>query len=535
MKRLLSPAPVLAALILAAGSAGADADALTVELRPNEAGTLELDFVPASFLPVSGKGLVKADVFPGLATVSLVAGARPGSAQFRFMDASGTSVALVTAVVVSELDSVHASLVRELDESFPGLRAEKGSRVVVVKGTVTSEAKWNALRDLLASGEYAGLVESRVRFGADAGTVSRLRAALAKAGLSVAEPDAEPGPGQIAVAYAKEENELSVSGQVWTKAELDAIGDVLGRQSWLAAPGDASPDAEKKVRTVLSVSLDRSPLEMSVAVLSVDKTKSREIGSDMAPTVAAAFKGFYNFLTGEHASEVFRLDIDFATTVRAIAGAGASRNSMKAVFTFLANDETPQTAHFGSSLTVTPVSSGDGSAGDKEKYELGLVLVSNGTKPISADEAEIHLDFTYNGPVESKYVGMPGGGAVETGHSVHKLPSLVRNCRYGRTIAVAGYEKIVKNDTEPEGLPLLRHIPVINWFVAKESHFDEKLTMVILVSIRKIGDDEAPREGIGPIDDISGDMDKPYQKILDPEKGTAGRPDERSLVDWFRW
>ena len=533
MKRSTAFAILLAASFLSAGPAAADSDAFRIELKPNETETLELDFVPATYLPVSGKGLVKADVFPGLPTVSLAAGNRPGSAQFRFTD--GTSVALVTVVVVSELDAAHASLVRELDESFPGLRAEKGARVIVVKGIVTNEAKWNALKDLLSSGEYGGLVESRVRFGADDETVARLRTALEKAKLSVAAPDAEPEPGQIAVAYDKEENELSVSGTVWTKAERDRIDAVLGRQSWLASSGDASGDASKKVRAVLAVEVDRTPLEMSVAVLSVDKTKSREIGSDMVPTVTAAFKGFYDFLTGAHVSEVFRLDTDFSTTFRAIAGAGACRNSMKAVFTFLANDETPQIAHFGSSVTVTPVSSGDGSAGDKEKYDLGLVLVSSGTKPLSADEAEIHLDFTYNGPIESKYVGMPGGGAVETGHSVHKLPSIVRGCRYGRTIAVAGYEKQIKNDTEPEGLPLLRHIPVINWFVAKESHFDEKLTMVVLVSIRKVGEDEGPDKGIAPLDDISGDMDKPYQTILAPEKGSSGQAENRSLVDWFRW
>ena len=107
----------------------------------------------------------------------------------------------------------------------------------------------------------------------------------------------------------------------------------------------------------------------------------------------------------------------------------------------------------------------------------------------------------------------------------------------GQTVAVAGYESLFENTLGPSGTPLLRHIPIVNWFVSDKEHKQEDLALLFLVSVRKVDvENEEPMVPNTPMKDITLDADTSTEERYKAEK--AKKNTHRGCwtpLNWFRW
>ena len=517
---------LLPLLLLASAIAFAEVEKRSVEVPVGGNESVEIGFLPSGYRHHSGEGLVSVRLVEGSSSALLIASGGEGRALVEFPAAEqpGRSL-LLTVEVVGDLEETARDLRRQL-RNFGGLTVTKGRSKVLVDGRVSSPGDLAKLRKILALSDFRGKVEETVTFGPDRATFDALRKELEDAGFALAPAGESPGEGRIAVAESS--GRVVVSGHVWSAADLERLRALLAAQTWLSLDGAA---AEDRVPATVSVSADDSLLELSVAFVAVSRNKLHEMGSDSGVQLSGVWSGFYDFLTGKHRSaDALRIDGSLATTLSMFAQSGIGREVQKGTIRFHANEKPGQSLHIGGTTQVTPEASGDGDAPQPQTFDYGFKVENLGSHRINGSWGEANIRMELN--------GMPKiGGKRRTEISQEKrAETAVVRLPLGTTVPVGGRELFREITTEPSGTPLLRHIPILNWFVSKEGEESVEDDILILVSLRKVGEDEAPSVPNTPLKDITFDASRPNADRLAEE-----REQERSkgghgcLFDWFRW
>lgn len=503
----------------------------------------DLRFIPSGFRQHSGSGIVKVTLPPGSSTVVLTAEAGLGSSQVEFPNASGGEGVMLEIEVVGDLEEVLRSLKRELD-GFDELEFTKGKSTIRIRGTISNPADWRRFKQVLSLAEFQGKVESLVQVGVDAATIGTLRRDLKEEGVPLCEPGARPEEGQISMDYKF--GQIVFSGKVFSASELNNLIRVLKSQSWLQIDDGNGKLAETKVPAVVNVAIDDSLLELGVAFVKVSKAASKNLGAfrkdkqgnliaDSALAVNGVFHGFYDFLTGKHShngADQFKIDASLNQTLTALAGNGVSRERQYGTIRFHANGDPGKTLHLGGKMTITPPPSGEGDAPSPQDYEYGFKIINRESRRTSANTAEADVEIEFNGAPKFENIG----GAMKIDQqqkSVHPTVSVP----LGQTVAVAGYESLVEDTTLPTGTPILRHIPIVNWFVSGQGEKYEDETLLFLVSVRKVDvESEAPMVPNTPMKDITLDANTSNKERIKEEEGkTLKHRGCLTPLNWFRW
>lgn len=503
----------------------------------------DLGFIPSGFRQHSGSGIVKVTLPPGSPMVVLTAEAGLGSSQVEFPNASGGEGVMLEIEVVGDLDEVLRSLKREL-EGFDELEFTKGKNKIRVRGTISNPADWRRFKQVLGLDEFKTKVESLVQVGVDAATIGTLRRDLMSEGVPLCEPDTRPEEGQIAMDYKF--GQIIFSGRVFSAAELNNLVRVLKSQSWLQIDNGKEKLSETKVPAVVNVAIDDSLLELGVAFVKVSKTASKNLGAftknrqgnlvaDSALAVNGVFHGFYDFLTGKHShngADQFKIDASLDQTLTALADNGVTRERQYGTIRFHANGDPGKTLFLGGKMTLTPPASGEGEAPSPQDYEYGFKITNRDSRRTSSGMAEADVEIEFNGAPEFN----SRGGAImikQEQKSVHPTVAVP----LGQTVAVAGYESLVENTTLPTGTPILRHIPIVNWFVAGQGESMEDYALLFLVSVRKVDvEAEAPMVPNTAMKDITLDANTSNKdRIKEEEDKTLKHRGCLTPLNWFRW
>lgn len=503
----------------------------------------ELGFVPSGFMQHSGTGIVKVTLPQGSSTVLLTAAAGLGTSQIEFPNVSGGEGLMLEIEVVGDLDEVLRSLKRELN-GFDELEFSKGKSTIRVRGTISNPADWNKFKQVLNLAEFKDKVESLVQVGVDAATLGTLRKDLKTEGVPLVDPGVKPQDGQVALDYKY--GQIVFSGKVFSATELNNLVRVLKSQSWLQIDDGKGKLVETKVPAVVNVAIDDSILELGVAFVKVSKAASKNLGAfttdnkgNLVATSALAIQGvwdgFYDFLTGKHShngADNFRINASLSQTLTALAGNGVARERVYGTIRFHANGDPGKTLHLGGKMTVTPPPSGEGDAPKPQDYEYGFKIINRESRRTASNMAEADVEIEFNGAPEFRNQG----GAVvvdQQKKAVHPTVSLP----LGQTIAVAGYESLMERTTQPSGTPFLRHIPIVNWFVAGQGESLEDETLLFLVSVRKVDvENEAPMVPNTPQKDVTLDANTPNaERIANEEDMTLKHRGCWTPLNWFRW
>ena len=519
IRPLLLPLLASAALVLSAS-----AEPRTLVLPAGRSEVVELGFTPKG-RRIVGKELVTVSLREGSTSAVIVAGETQGACQVEFLDAGGGDGLMIQVEVVGDLDDTLRSLRKWLAD-FDGLEFVKGKSTVTVTGTISNPSDWAKFEKVCALSDFKGKIEKVVEFSVDPATINALRKELETAGVPLVPAGQPPADGRVSMEY--EHNVLRFTGTVWSKADIDTILRVLKGHSWLDvvdAPKDAATSTV--AQAVVNVSVDDSLFELGVAFVMVSKNAGHNLetiyrdkdGNTAAGIVVRGlWNGFYDFLTGRHShngADTFRVDASLDATLTMFAENGVSRERQYGTIRFRASGAPGQTLHIGGSMKVTPPASGEGEAPDAQDYDYGFKIINKGSHRLDAETAEADIEIELDG--EPVFEGS-ASGAISVRQTKKNIPSQVA-VRLGETVAVAGYESLLENTTLPSGTPYLRHIPILNWFVAKQGEELKDSTMLFLVSIREVKvEDEAPMIPNSPMKDITLDANTPNKKRANDER-----------------
>lgn len=522
--------PVLAAAVLFVPTAFADTETMFVSVPAGESAQVEFDFAPASYKQLSNPELVSVNLAQGATFATVLAVGKKGASTIEFKAPSGSST-ILTVEILDQIDKILPELETRIKPL--GLRCNRLGDKLEVTGTIHNPSDWSRFEKILAYGMFKGVVENSVEFSVDAGTIERLRDELVENGVPLAEKGSTaPEDGTISMKYTG--NVLSFSGTVYSASDVEKLVRVLKGQHWLRLVDEAKNASTSTVaQAVVNVTVDDALLELGVAFLKVSKTASHNISRDKKGLpIGVLWNGFYDFLTGRHKSaENFRIDANLNSAINMLAENGVIRERQMGTIRFHANGDPGKTLHLGGSMKVTPPASGEGEAPAPQDYDYGFKVVNKNSHRLSAEAAEIDVDFELFGYPDFKNVG----GATIVDQKKDSYSPMVR-CALDKTVAVAGFEKLYEATTIPSGAPVLRHVPILNWFVASQGEKQEDEAICVLVSIRRVSDDESPMVENTPMQDISYDVNRSNKERIDEEyeknKKFHGCWEP---LNWFSW
>lgn len=526
---------VLAAAVLTAGVALARTDYLTLPAGRSE--VVDVGFAPKG-RKIIGKELVTVTLREGATTATVTAGETQGSCQVEFIDAGGGEGLLLNVEVVGDLDDTLRALRKWLAD-FNDLEFVKGKSKIAITGTIGTPGEWAKFQKICALSDFKGKIESVVEFSVDPATIQKLRKEFLAEGLPLVDAGKRPGEGEIAMDY--EHNVLKLTGSLYSQGDIDKMLRILKGQSWLEIVNGAPKDAATSTmaQAVVNVSVDDALLEMGVAFLLVSKKDVQQRKNTGRILVEAVWDGIKDLvLVGEHRSsqhgsyDNVRISSDLKTTINLLAEDGITRQREYGTFRFHANGDPGKTLHIGGSMKVSPPASGEGEAPEAQDYDYGFKIINKNSRRIGADTAEADIEIELNGvPVFQN-----DGGAVTVNQQRRSVSPLVR-VPMGQTVAVAGYESLFENSLGPSGTPLLRNIPIVNWFVSDKEHKKEDLALLFLVSVRKVDlESEAPMVPNTPMKDITVQADTSTEELAEAERSKkSGGRSWWNPLSWFRW
>ena len=514
---------------IAALSASAETRSMTIPAGHSEA--VELGFVPRG-RRIIGKELVTVSMRDGSTSAVINAGDAQGSCQVEFIDAGGGEGLLLGVEVVGDLDDTLRALRKWLAD-FDNLEFVKGKSRIAVTGTISNPSDWAKFEKICALSDFRDKIEKVVEFSVDPATIRALREQLVAEGVPLCPEGERPGDGQIAMEYAH--NVLNFTGTAFSKGDIDNLVRVLKGRSWLEVVSEPKGASTSTVaQAVVSVGLDDSLLELGVAFVAVSEKASHDMGSKTGIDLNGIWNGFYDFLTGRHRSaETFRIDASLNSTLTMLAENGVSRERQYGTIRFHANGDPGKELHLGGTLKVTPPASGEGEAPDAQDYDYGFRVTNRNSRRTGPDEAEADVEIEINGYPYFQNVN----GAVTVDQQKRPVSPSVR-VPLGKTVAIAGYEALVEQTKPASGVPILRHVPILKWFVAQEGESLEDQTLLFLVSVRKVdSENEEPMVPNTPMKDITLDASTPNaQRIADGRVISLTRSRRWWWPpDWFNW
>ena len=493
-----------------------------------ESKSLELSFEPEHyFVPERGRDLVKVSLegqrmvrFEGLAV---------GQIEVQFMD--GEEVRdTVTVTVTSGLDELRYALKKRIDDALSAASSvdvrEEGNKLVL-DGTIRSPGDWEMVDRILQMSAFSGKVENMLGYAVDDGTIASLKQKLANMGFTVTDQYPQR-TGQLQVVY--KDQQLSVDGKVYSRADLERLKGVLESQGWIKGSVGTDGSRTPKTDLVLSVAVDDTPVMLTAAIMGVSESETKRMGAG-TPTIGTFYSIFYDFLTGRHGTDTMRIDASIGKTMEAFAGNGLIRQYEKGSMHFHLNeneDEAKETSRikFGGTLKLRMQSKdGDGNLTmEYEDLEYGFSVEKLSATRVNDDEVDLVLKVDQRLEPEMKQ-----DGSWDMKENIYN-PRF--RCKLGQTVLVGGYEKMYESSSLPSGMPLLRHIPIVNWFVSSEGHVDADITMVMAICVQEVSPDDTTAAELPPVKDITLDINKTNDERLKEKQRWHGC---LYPLNWLTW
>ncbi|MBR4251962.1 MAG: hypothetical protein IKQ15_06670 [Kiritimatiellae bacterium] len=487
--------------------------------------TLELGFEPESFIvSADGRESVRVVLPPegsGSDRVT-IEGKQIGQCDVTFY-VDGVPRRTESVRVTSGLSELRRNLSMRL-EDIPGVTVDEEREKLVLTGVISNPSDWKRMEKILGMEAYRGKIENLVAFRVDQRTIDNLKRQIEGMGFKLTTGYPQD-IGTLQMLY--EENVLKLTGTVYSQADVDRLMRLLEMQSWLKMSGTAAADAGDKAPgavCVVNVGVDQEFVELTAAIMGISENASRRIGAG-TPTIQPFYKIFYDFLTGKHGTETMSINASINNVMEAFSGNGMMRDSEKASMRFHLNSNEPSRIKWGGTMKLKLTSRDqDGNLTQSfEDVEYGFTLEKLAAKRISADKIQIQLK------VEQRT--QPRAGNDGSWDMAENVYNPVIECGLGETVLIGGYEKMREVSDLPSGMPLLRHVPIVNWFVSSEGHANSDINMVMAVSVNPVKPGSAAATVLPP-KDITLEIDKTNDERLKEKQRWKGC---LAPLNWLAW
>lgn len=487
--------------------------------------TLELGFEPQSFI-VSEEGRENVRVvLPPEGSGSdrvVIEGKQIGQCDVTFY-VDGVPRRTESVRVTSGLSELRRSLSMRLEE-ISGVTVDEDREKLVLTGVISNPTDWKRMEKILSMDAYRGKVENLVAFRVDQRTIENLKRQIEGMGFKLTTGYPQD-IGTLQMLY--EDNVLKLTGTAWSQSDVDKLMRLLEMQSWLKMSGTAAADAGNKApgaTCVANVGVDQEFVELTAAIMGISESASRRIGAG-TPTIQPFYRIFYDFLTGRHGTETMNIKASIAEVMENFAGNGMMRDSEKASMRFHLNSDEPSRIKWGGTMKLKlQYRDQDGNLTQSfEDVDYGFTVEKLAARRISADKVQIRLK------VEQRT--QPRVGDDGSWDMAENTYDPVIECELGETVLIGGYEKMREVSDLPSGLPLLRHVPIVNWFVSSEGHANSDINMVMAVSVNPVKPGSVAAE-LPPPKDITLEINKTNDERLKEKQRWQGCLTPLNWLDW---
>ena len=351
-------------------------------------------------------------------------------------------------------------------EDLPELDITINQDYIVIKGTVSDPRKWALLQKVLPL--YKSNVHNFAEFRPTPETLLNLKKLLTESGFEFAAEGQLPQPGQLEMKITPDA--LIVNGELCSEDAVSKVKQLLGTQTWLDTSGANVDGSSGKIRGIVNLSVMQTVLTVDVVYVAVSESDARSSGSNETPSATLNLGWIFDMVAGRKDGETATFGGNMNQTVRFLASNGITRSYNAGHVSFLNHDGQGGTLHTGGTISVKV--SGE-SNGDLKDIEYGLnITVSGGL--VTPGRAQLKLDLS-----NSNLVSASGDAYTRSMDTT----SQTVYCDLDKTLVVAGSRKLSQGIGQ-SGLPILRNIPVVKWFVANDSGNKEETRLLILVCPR---------------------------------------------------
>ncbi|NLG15043.1 MAG: hypothetical protein GX561_12680 [Lentisphaerae bacterium] len=401
--------------------------------------------------------------------------------------------------VKSNITNTLKRLRTDLD-ALPELDLSINQDYIVIKGTVTNPENWKTLQKVLPL--YKDEVHSFAVFKPSAETVLNLKKMLLDAGFPFAAEGEKPALGELTMKISPDA--IIITGELASQQQADKIRQILSTQTWLSLEEKAGSG---QIRGIVNLDVVQTVLQVDVVYVGVTDADADKIGSQ-APTLSGSFQYFFDMIAGRKAEgSTAILGVSMDQSVQFLARNGITRTHNAGHVSFLNHDPKGGKLHTGGTLSVKV--SGDDGQGSLQDIDYGLNITIKGGL---VSEKRVMLDLKLENTALIAATGDTFNRSVDsTQQTIY--------CDLDKTMVIAGSKKIAQA-TQKSGLPFLRNVPVLKWFVSEEADSKAETRLLILVSPRLLKNDPSVEIEI-PLQDETAKTYKDAQtdnKTLEEEK-----------------
>lgn len=389
--------------------------------------------------------------------------------------------------VVPPLLEIKRQLDREL-ESVPELSTEILGRYIRVDGTVKTVKKWDYAIKVLKT--YGAVIHNYATFEPGDDILVRMKETLQQSGFTVAFErfDGEPKSWRancVGLKYDRSNRRMTVQSRVYTPEQKERILVCLKSERWMhiEEKGKERADDEYKVPADVQIEVAKPVIRMSVAYLAINEEESLQFGNRRAASgdallLGAAFQTLQNFLHGGgNHGNVANMGVGLSVFATALAESGFAHVKDVGYTTMESWDEKGGSFKTGGTIYAKNVGAATGggtvvtTSTETDKISYGLEIKTVGGM---LNENEMSVDFSFSTAIPS--MNAVGDYDVSQTATRQKI-----TCPLGRTTLVGGFKQMEDNCNDPSGVPLLRHIPVLNWLVAADNKSKRDRRLLIML------------------------------------------------------
>ena len=431
-------------------------------------------------------GILSVDVSGGAVRITGVA---EGTGVLRLIGVGGLEETY-EVTVGSDLVRIMRDLQQRL-ESVTGIEIVKQETRLLVRGEINDPGEWFRMKKILAEDDYKPYVRDDTEFRIQADTRKRFYDEIKAAGFELASNIADTERGALYINDAH--NVITISGTVYAPESLEKLKQIVRAQSWIRDADSPSSGADEdwKPTCRLNITLDQRLLHMDVVLIGYEEDESFSYGksNNELPIISGAFNALIDLVHGRSKNSAFALSANIDDTLDFLAKNHISRHSTGGYLRFRSNDPQPNRLKIGGvfKIKLRSATAEGNPTEDFKDIDYGFTVDKKVANLVNADTVHIQLDIKQENPVPFS----PEAGGYEEGYNVHQYEyNPVLDCPLGKTMVIGGYRKMVETSTPSSGFPILRHVPIVNWFIAKEGNLVENMQLMMLVSVRAVRPDE---------------------------------------------
>lgn len=375
--------------------------------------------------------------------------------------------------VVPDNDALLRAVRRDLDGIHEVEIYENFGRVVI-KGEMNNPRDWTTVQKVVEA--YGGQILNLATFRPGPGVILNLQKALQVAGFEVITDGTNVSnlPSNTLLVLGGQDG-VRVSGFVYSKNQLEQIRRIVAGQPYLALLDGQNQAKEGQLSAVVEVKIEPVMLELDVYFAVILDNDLKQIGVNLAEqgllaidATATLLRGTfgpsdYSGLTGSYI-----VNSGLHGTLKFLQTTGPKRIFSGGHMTFKNYADDWKKFHSGGTKKVKVASSDSANLVD---IDYGLMIKVKGGL---LDKETAELDLV----LELSDADGSGGGDYDVKR--HTMESSVQ-CPLGKTLVMGGTERLMESFSK-DGVPILRDIPLVNYFFSEQKKTTDKVHLLILIS-----------------------------------------------------